>query len=522
MPIRPKVAALKEFILLMAGAFIIAGLVGDPGRLTGQAKPAENQEIQAARRIEDLQLRLKELERIKAAYPQSALMDVIDRNILDTRVSLSDTVEAVDALQRLGLANGTGFARLDAYYFACERILNHRHIDRFDPARLIAVIESYVDDYLKAAGDPAVVGGIAADEKRHIATYSASMFIFEARAYLRDGRAEKALAALEKAKTTGAALGPSSAYYSAEARVLQGREADAFEAYFAAAVENYRDSEAKARALFMKLKGSAEGFDALLEEKWRELPFRAGRFDAGAGWTGKTVLAELFTGSECGPCVAADFGFDGLLEAFDPRHLAVLVYHLPIPGPDPLMNPAARKRQSLYGVSSTPTSFFDGEGKHSGGGAKPRSEEKFKAYRSEIEARVHETPAVRLGAAAVRQGGTVTVECSFDKVVPGAAYHIALVEREVRYRGSNGIVFHKMVVRDLVSLAPTGRTGRAVFDLASAEGRGARALEDLEKERSFQFREKKSAIDPARLAVVFFVQDEGTKKVLNAAYAEVK
>jgi thiol-disulfide isomerase/thioredoxin len=43
------------------------------------------------------------------------------------------------------------------------------------------------------------------------------------------------------------------------------------------------------------------------------------------------VLAELFTGSECPPCVGADLAFDGLVEAVPAKYLAVLVYHLPIP-----------------------------------------------------------------------------------------------------------------------------------------------------------------------------------------------
>jgi thiol-disulfide isomerase/thioredoxin len=490
--------------------------------LAQQQPPPERQEIQAARQIGDLTLRIKELERIKAAYPQSGLMTTIERNILDARVGLCETVDAVDALQRPLLSKGSGFDRLDAYYYACDRILSHRNLDRFDKARVTAVIEAYVADYLKASADPGVTGEIPQEERRHIATYSASMFLFEAQADLRDDRVENALDALDRAKRTGAPLGPSFAYYSAEARARQGRTAEALEFYFAAAVENYGDAEVKARALSLKLHGSEAGFDARLEKEWRTLPFHPGKFIPASGWKGKIVLAELFTGSECGPCVAADLGFDGLIESYAPGSVAVLEYHLPIPGPDPLMNPATRKRQDYYGISSTPTPFFDGERKFAGGGAKPRAEAKFKEYRGEVEARVYDAPPVALEASAVRRGGVVTVDCSFDRAVPAAAHNIALVEKEVRYRGSNGIVFHKMVVRDFVSVTPSGRTARAVFDLATAENLAAAHLEAYEKERSFLFKEKKTAMDPSRLAVVFFVQDEGTKKVLNAVYAEVK
>jgi hypothetical protein len=304
--------------------------------------------------------------------------------------------------------------------------------------------------------------------------------------------------------------------------MLQGRPAEALPGYLAAAAENYRDSDAKARALWTKVKGSMDGFDAELEAKWRVLPYHPAPHPLTAEWTGKTVLAELFTGSECSPCVAADLGFDGLIEAFEPRRLAVLEYHLPIPGPDPMMNPATRLRQGYYGVSSTPTPFFDGEKRFAGGGGRERAELKFKDYAGEIEARAAAAPALNLRAVAARRGGQVTVECSFDEAVPGAVYNVALVEKEVRYRGSNGIVFHKMVVRDFSVLTPSGRTARAVFDIAAAESRAAAHLEDFEKERDFRFKEKKFAVDPGRLAVVFFVQDDATKKVLNAVSADVK
>lgn len=507
-------AGLVAVIIILAGVGLRSS--------SPQQAPPEGKEIQAALKIEDLNVRIKELERIKAAYPQSRMSAAIDRNIFAARVGLCETVDAVVELQKPLLAQGTGFDRLDNFYYSCERLLNHRNLDRFDKTRVTAVIESYVADYLKASVDPEVTREIPEDQKRFIASYTSSMFLFEAQARLRQGRADKVLETLGKYKSAGGPPDAAFDYYSAEAYAIQGRRGEALEGYFAAAVENFRDSDAKARILYQKVNGNMDGFDSKLEAKWRELPYYPERFSPAAGWAGKTVLAELFTGSECGPCVAADLGFDGLIEAFDPRYVAILEYHLPIPGPDPLMNPATRKRQEYYGVSSTPTPFFDGERKFPGGGGKVRAETKFQEYRGEIQARVYDPPPVALTATAVRRAGTVTVDCAFDPVIPGAACNIALVEKEVRYRGSNGIVFHKMVVRDLLTVDPSGRTARATFDLAASENRAAKHLEDFEKERSFRFNEKRNAIDPGRLAVVVFVQDEATKKILNAVYAEVK
>jgi hypothetical protein len=512
----------KRFILEIASLCLALAIFSLAGVISpGQQPPPERKEIQAAGKIEDLNLRIKELERIKAAYPESSLRDLIDRNILDARVGLCQTVEAVDAIQRPSLSQGTGFERLDAYYFACERILSHANLDRFDKDKVTAVIESYVAAYLKAAADPHVTGEIPADQKRFIASYTSSLFLFEAQARLGQGRADNVLETLGKYRDAGGPLNAAYSYYLAEARVLQGRTEEALEGYLAAAADNYKDSDAKARALWSKLRGALDGFDARLEAKWRELPFHPEALAPAAEWKGKTVLAELFTGSECPPCVAADLGFDGLLEAGAPRYVAVLEYHLPIPRPDPLMNSATIKRQDYYGVSSTPSTFFDGENKFSGGGGKERAELKFKQYSGEIGTRSTATPEIALRVAAARGDGQVRVDLTVDKIVPGAVYNVALVEKEVRYRGSNGIVFHKMVVRDFAVVTLAGLAARAVFDLASAERRAVAHLEDFEKEKAFRFREKMTAIDPSRLAVVFFVQDEATKEVFNAAYAEV-
>lgn len=513
-----KLKSLAGFVLMFA--LILTG----PGRVFpyAQQPPPESGEIQAALKIDDLNARIKELKRIKAAYPQSRMAAAIDRNILNASVGLCETVDAVDDLQRPLLAQGAGFSRLDGFYFACDRILNHRNINRFDKARVTAVIESYVAEYLKVTVDTAVIKDIPEDQRKYIASYTASMLLYEAQARLREGQVDKVLETLDKYKKADGPLDAAFAYYSAEAFVIQDRNAEAGEAYFTAAVDNYKDSDAKARAFYQKIHGTMDGFETKLEAKWRELPYHPETFTPASGWKDKTVLAEIFTGSECPPCVAADLGFDGLLEAFAPKFLAVLEYHLPIPGPDPIMNPATKKRQDFYGVTSTPTPFFDGEKKFAGGGGKARSEEKFKEFRGEVEARVYGASPIVLKAEAVRRGGVVTVDCAFDPVTPGVAYNVALVEKEVKYRGSNGVVLHKMVVRELLALDPTAKPARATFDLAAIEYLAAGHLENFEKERSIRFKEKKSAIDSSKLAVVVFVQDQGTKKVLNACYADVK
>ena len=250
---------LKKRRVQGAGVLMLALILAGSGRAVSglqQTPPPESLEIQAATKIDDLNARIKELERIKAAYPGSGMAATIDKNIFSARIGLCETVDAAAALQKPLLSQGTGFARLDNFYFACDRILNHRNIERFDRARVTAIIESYVADYLKATADPEVTKEIPEDQKRFIGSYTSSLFLFEAQARLREGRADKVLETLEKFKKAGFPPDAAFAYYSAEAYALLGRAAESYESYFTAAVENFKDSDAKVRALHAKIYGT--------------------------------------------------------------------------------------------------------------------------------------------------------------------------------------------------------------------------------------------------------------------------
>jgi len=291
------------------------------------------------------------------------------------------------------------------------------------------------------------------------------------------------------------------------------------------AVEDYKGAKDKAKALYIKINGKPEGFEAQVEAKLKELPYQPEPFKPSADWKGRAVLAEIFTGSECPPCVGADLGFDGLIESYPSKYLVILEYHLPIPRPDPIMNPATKKRQDYYAVNSTPTVVIDGDKKMIGGGSRGMAESKFKEYKSEIDARVNAAPAVSLKAKAARAGDSVKVVCEIDKAVPGAEYYVVLVQNEEKYKGSNGIAFHKLVVRDLVVLDPAGAK-QATFDLAASEQATDRYLTEFENTNTrfqgFKFPERHHKIDRQDLKVVFFAQEKEDQKVLNAVVADVK
>jgi len=506
------------FVLIFALGLHIAGKSYAQNR---QEAPPEYKEVMAALKIEDLNAQIKELERIKAAYPTSAFKAQIDNLIVSAKIGLCTAIDSVVELQKPLIEKTQGFRRLGSYYTASMQILTHKNLKQFDKKRVTEIIRGYTAAGIKTAADPEVLKSIPAEQRKYVKVYAADMYLVEARAYLNEDNAGKSLETLDKFKKEGGE--PDSIFYytAGSAYAKLGKIKEAYEAYFEAAADNFEDSIAKAKELYQKLFGKTEGFDAKLEAKWRELPYRPEPFKPTAEWKGKTVLAEIFTGSECPPCVGADLGFDGLIESYGPKYAAVLEYHLPIPRPDPMMNPATKKRQDYYGINSTPTAVFDGD-KKVGGGSRGMAQDKFKEYCGEINAKIYDTPQVALKASAARKGDVVKIDYSFDKIIPNVEYHLALVQKEEKCRGGNGIVFHKMVVREFLTIDPAAKPAQATMNLAESEKLAAAHLADYEKEKNFQFGEKHFLIDRTNLGVVFFAQDKASKKVFNAVVADVK
>jgi hypothetical protein len=501
---------------------IVSGLGFGQGR---RAAAPEYKELVSASQVKDPAARLKELERIKAAYPASQFMPGIERGITAAKIELAGTLDAIIALQRDFLSKGQGPDRLQNPFMAADQILSHPKLATFNKAAVLATILKYKEEALKAAGEPATYQGVPQNQKDAFKSYFVTGFeIPVAQAYLNAGEGAKALAALDLFKKNGGRT--NGLYYYTLAGVYQNMDKfqDAYDAYLSAAVENYEDSQARARALFVKINGSGDGFGAALEAKLKALPYEPAAFKAPANWKGKTVLAELFTGSECPPCVGADLGFDGLVESYPAKYLAVLEYHLPIPRPDPMMNPATKKRQDYYGIDSTPTAVFDGEKRMPGGGPRGMAEGKYKQYMAEVDSRLGGVPVVALKVKAVLAGDTVRVEYDLGKAVPGAEYQVVLVQGEESYKGSNGLAVHKFVVRDMVTVDPAAGK-RTSFDLAASERTADQYLTEFEttnkRFQGFKFPERHFKIDRTKLGIVLFAQDKETKKVLSAAVAEV-
>ena len=65
--------------------------------------------------------------------------------------------------------------------------------------------------------------------------------------------------------------------------------------------------------------------------------------------------------------MGAGLAFKAAQERYTRQDFIALNYHVHIPAPDPMVNPATLKRQEFYGVRSSPSYFFDGDSDGGGG-----------------------------------------------------------------------------------------------------------------------------------------------------------
>lgn len=296
-----------------------------------------------------------------------------------------------------------------------------------------------------------------------------------------------------------------------------------------------KDQRNKLEEVYLKVKGSNKGLRELLDENYRRanpLPITVVKYAPTEKRTKRTVLAELFTGSACSPCITADLSFDALAQRYNSSEIAVMVYHLHIPGPDPMTNPATVARAKYYGGFGTPTYFINGIDKQTGGGViRKQAPVFFNKITPKIDVELEKMPEADLNLSALMENQLIKASVNYDGLKSESKdlkLNIALVEHEISYMGENGIRFHRMVVRDFGGDKREGfllkdKNGKIEwqFDLQKLSAELKSYLDkyelDAQKDRpEFTFSEKKYELDSGNLAVVAFIQDEKTKKILQS------
>ncbi len=280
--------------------------------------------------------------------------------------------------------------------------------------------------------------------------------------------------------------------------------------------------------------------DIKIENRKNELlDFHPGKYESNDNFSGRIVLTELFTGAECPPCKGADLSLDLIAEYYPRDMVALLEYHLHIPGPDPLTNPDSEARRQYYGGGfGTPTVFFNGQGKIVGGGHDLAVKDLFNKYKKSIEKYFSSKPEVDISLNANLKDDVITVESDIkfnSKAKNNLTVNIAIVEKSVDYIGGNGITKHAFVVRYLM----TGAEGENMdlksdsfkysdsIKLSTIQDRQSKYLTDFEKSPPRRFRnfagwkDRKDNLNIEQLALIAWVQNPETKEILQSQYSEL-
>jgi tetratricopeptide (TPR) repeat protein len=294
---------------------------------------------------------------------------------------------------------------------------------------------------------------------------------------------------------------------------------------------------------------------------------------------GHTVLLEFFTGSGCIPCIAGDLATDVLMDTYARDEVVEMELDQHIPDPDPLANPDTVARAALYGTMGMPTFILDGASLPFQGASRDKTGELYAKLAAAIDVQEAKPSPVALklrverasdGAiiakAEVNIGSmeevgkylaaeiaaekpsasshpniengptpapvSTTTEASKDKGPPNLVLNFALVEDNVRYTGENGVRFHRMIVRalptDAIALqadASATKSFETQFNVAEISAKWATYLDSYEKNHdpfhAIEFLSKDTTIDPNQLAVVAWVQDATSHRVLQAQYVPV-
>ena len=329
-----------------------------------------------------------------------------------------------------------------------------------------------------------------------------------------------------------------------------GNEAKALE-YLVPTKLSGRASETASAALDTIYKkghnGSMDGFGDYLDAEYKKRfpsPLKVEPVKTIEGRSDRLVLAEVFTGAGCPPCVGADLAFEAAMERYGTKNVAVVMYHQHIPQPDPMTNPDTAARYKFYKPLGVPTYKVDGESamcvsdgrpEECSGGGREGAKDIYGHVQISIDRQLVTAAGAQIKLQAALSGNTVKVNAAVSGVKADPKevnIQVLLLEKELRYSGENGIRFHPMVVRAMGGEKNDGfpMTGASAsveqsFDLDKMVPALKTYLDEYElhptRGNPFKFIEKNYQIDKNDLAVVVFVQDTKTKKVLQSAFIDL-
>jgi thiol-disulfide isomerase/thioredoxin len=500
--------------------------------------PPELKALNDARRETDPEKKIAALEKWKLEYPSSsarASADVTILNTLATKLPKQEDRIRNHAAQMYKSAETKNKGSI-AYSVATELLnanLLLKQAEKYGKRSLDAMVlgrymQEQLDGYEKRKQTPPAPEEL----KKRFDTSRASRLALLGRVEVKLGQTEKGKKLLEESYAADA----NNVTVQSELGVLAAKAGDDRKAaeYLIPAKLSGRPTREAAEAFEAVYKkqhnGSVDGLEALLDAEYNKRypnPIKLDRYVPTEKRSDRVVLAEVFTGSGCGPCAAADLAFDAAMERYSRKDLAVIMYHVHIPRPDPMTSTETLAIQKLYAVNGVPSFLIDGKSML-GGGSREMAKGVYDRFAEDIRKGL-ETPAeAHITAGASVKGNTVSVNTRIHGVKSDSKdlkVKIALVEKELRYNGENGVRYHPMVLRAIKTFDLAGESYQHAFDIAAAGKAIKDHLDDYESKghrgETFKFSEKKYAIDRDHLAVVIFVHDEKTKHVLQAGFIDL-
>jgi len=178
-----------------------------------------------------------------------------------------------------------------------------------------------------------------------------------------------------------------------------------------------------------------------------------------------TTLVELFTGSACPPCVAADIAVSALSATYPRTQLVALRYHQHIPGPDGLVNQDSEDRFAFYDGGGTPTVAIDGvvldSQRFPYAGPIQQAGAAFNIFRQFVEKGRKLSTPIELELESGIVDGQLSIRAKVTGMdaeqLPLLRLRLALAEEMVFSQMPNGIRRHEMLVREM----PGGARGIA-------------------------------------------------------------
>ncbi len=486
-------------------------------------QPADAKAYTDASRITDPAKKIEALEKFLKDFPDSSRKSTAYGVLFDTYVKERPTERAkiLEYAQQLIESAPEGF-RASGYSRVATRLV--------DANVMLEDAEKFATEGIQV---------FDADEKKRVQRSRATHLATLGRIRIKQGRVAEAETSLKEAFDANPEI-PGAAVGLAELAEKRGDNRAAVDHWMTAALTGRLSAEDLVRfeATYKKVNGSTDGLNAALDAKYKAAypaPIHPEAYKATPARTNRMVLAEVFTGAGCPPCVSVDLGFDAALERYSRKDVAVLMYHLHIPQPDPLTNKWTTDRATYYRISGVPNFAVDGELDNRGGGDRSMAKAAYDRIVPKLDKALESDPVAQLALAASLEGSTVKVKATPSAITDGkkVKLHIALVEEHMSYSGENGIRFHPMVVRALATGdkdqgLPVDQANPVAadytFDLAKISSDTKAYLDDYEvngRHGKITFKAKPVKMDTSKQSVVAFLQDEDSKKVLQSAYVKI-